>query len=199
MARNPDTNETLRRQSRERIVTAAVRLFARRGFGGTTVRAIANEAGVALGLLYAHFESKEALLAALMDASVLDVAATLDAADRAPTAEGFVSALLTTAVPLLDAHHDVWQLSYALRHQPEVLVSLDAPVRHFTHTTLARLAKGLSTRGVPNAKTEAVVLFALVDGISQAYVAEGRSYPIGAVIRAAAAAYARFDSKGRSS
>ena len=50
----------------------------------------------------------------------------------------------------------------------------------------------LATRGVPNAPIEAVVLFALVDGISQQYVMGPRGYPIDAVIAAAAARYAAF-------
>jgi len=194
--RTPEANEALRQKSRERILKAAVRLFSRRGFGGTTVRAIAEEAEVALGLMYAHFESKEAVLVALMDASVLDVAHTLEAAEREPTAVGFVTALLGSAVPLLDAHRDAWRLSYALRHQPEVLTSLAVPVKKFSAATLERLAQALAARGVPNAAIEAAVLFALVDGISQQYVMVPRGYPIEAVIAAAAARYAAFTTRG---
>jgi AcrR family transcriptional regulator len=196
MPRTSEANDALRQKSRDRILKAAVRLFARRGFGGTTVRAMAEEAGVALGLLYAHFESKEAVLAALMDASLLDVAHTLDAAERQPTAAGFVAALLRSAVPLLDPHRDAWRLSYALRHQPEVLTSLAAPVKKFSAATLERLGQALAARGVPNAPIEAAVLFALVDGISQQYVMVPRGYPIDAVISAAAAHYAAFTTTG---
>ena len=192
MPRTQEANEALRQKSRDRILKAAVRLFSRRGFGGTTVRAIAGEAKVALGLMYAHFESKEAVLVALMDASVLDVAHTLEAAEREPTAEGFVAALLKSAMPLLDSHRDAWRLSYALRHQPEVLTSLAAPVKRFSTATLERLGQALRARGVPHAEVEAAVLFALVDGISQQYVMLPRGYPIDAVIAAAAAHYARY-------
>ena len=192
MPRTAEANDELRRKSRERILRAAVRLFSRRGFGGPTVRAIAEDAEVALGLMYAHFESKEAVLAALMDESVLDVAQTLDDADQEPTAQGFVSALLRSAVPLLDAHRDAWRLGYALRHQPEVLTSLATPMKRFSAATLERLTRALGARGVPNASVEAVVLFALVDGISQQYVQGQRGYPIAAVIAAAAGHYAGF-------
>jgi AcrR family transcriptional regulator len=191
--RTQEANEALRQKSRDRILKAAVRLFSRRGFGGTTVRAIADEAGVALGLMYAHFESKEAVLAALMDASVLDVARTLDVAEKEPTARGFVAALLNAAVPLLDTHRDAWRLSYALRHQPEVLTSLAAPMKRFSAATLDRLRRALEARGVAHPEVEAAVLFALVDGISQQYVMVPRGYPIDAVIAAAARHYAPFD------
>ena len=52
--------------TRERIVTEAMRLFARRGFRGTTVGEIEQAAGLAprAGGLYKHFRSKEEVLAA---------------------------------------------------------------------------------------------------------------------------------------
>lgn len=44
------------------IVAAATKLFNERGFQGTSVRAIAEGAGMQSGGLYSHFPSKEALL-----------------------------------------------------------------------------------------------------------------------------------------
>ena len=46
----------------ERILKAAEKLFARRGYGGTTTRDLAQAAGVAEGTLFRHFESKKAIL-----------------------------------------------------------------------------------------------------------------------------------------
>jgi AcrR family transcriptional regulator len=57
--------------ARARIRDAAIRLFAERGIDGTTVRDIAQKAGVSAGLLRHHFGSKEALRAAC-DHYVLD-------------------------------------------------------------------------------------------------------------------------------
>lgn len=45
----------------ERIQTAAIELFGRYGFGGTSVRGIARAAGVDPALVIRHFGSKEAL------------------------------------------------------------------------------------------------------------------------------------------
>ena len=47
------------------ILDAAVRVFARKGFHATRVGDIAEEAGVAHGLLYHYFESKDQLLGAV--------------------------------------------------------------------------------------------------------------------------------------
>ncbi|MGH7621033.1 MAG: TetR/AcrR family transcriptional regulator, partial [Gemmatimonadaceae bacterium] len=50
---------------REEILAAARRVFAARGFRGTTIADIAEEASIALGTIYLYFESKEAVFAAL--------------------------------------------------------------------------------------------------------------------------------------
>ena len=48
------------------ILDAAKKLFARQGFEKTTIRAIASEAGVAVGTVFVHFPDKAALLAATL-------------------------------------------------------------------------------------------------------------------------------------
>jgi AcrR family transcriptional regulator len=47
---------------RERVLGAAVDLFARQGYDGTSVNQVITQAGVAKGGFYHHFASKEALL-----------------------------------------------------------------------------------------------------------------------------------------
>jgi AcrR family transcriptional regulator len=49
-------------EKRRRILEAAVRVFARRGFHASRVGDIAEEAGVAHGLLYHYFSSKDEVL-----------------------------------------------------------------------------------------------------------------------------------------
>ena len=61
MSVRPAATEDKRRQ----ILDAAVRVFARKGFHASRVGDIAEEAGVAHGLLYHYFESKDAVLEAV--------------------------------------------------------------------------------------------------------------------------------------
>jgi TetR/AcrR family transcriptional regulator, fatty acid metabolism regulator protein len=53
---------TAQEERRRAILAAAVRVFARRGYHGARVGDIAEEAGVAHGLLYHYFSSKEEVL-----------------------------------------------------------------------------------------------------------------------------------------
>lgn len=56
--------------TRERILLAAERLFARDGYSGTSLRAIMTEAGVNTASVHYHFGGKEALLRTLFEARV---------------------------------------------------------------------------------------------------------------------------------
>jgi len=53
--------------SRDRILDAALKLFSEKGFNGTSVKEIANEAEVSKALIYYNFESKEAILLEILD------------------------------------------------------------------------------------------------------------------------------------
>lgn len=51
---------------RDELLEIASRLFATRGYSQTTVRDIADEAGILSGSLYHHFDSKEAMLSEIL-------------------------------------------------------------------------------------------------------------------------------------
>jgi AcrR family transcriptional regulator len=53
--------------ARERLYATAMRLIAARGYEATTLRDIAKEARVSVGLLYRYFPSKQAVVIALYD------------------------------------------------------------------------------------------------------------------------------------
>jgi AcrR family transcriptional regulator len=56
-----------RAETRARLLEAAARVYARRGFDGATLDEVAAEAGLTKGAVYDHFGSKEKLLLALLD------------------------------------------------------------------------------------------------------------------------------------
>lgn len=63
---------------RELILAAARRVFEAEGLDGASLRAIAAEAGYTPAALYFHFDSKEAVYAALLDGSIARLAAALE-------------------------------------------------------------------------------------------------------------------------
>ncbi|TVQ26361.1 MAG: TetR/AcrR family transcriptional regulator [Leptolyngbya sp. DLM2.Bin15] len=60
-------------ETQTRILKAAQRLFARRGYDGTTTRDLAQAAGVAEGTLFRHFENKKAILVEVATQGWIDI------------------------------------------------------------------------------------------------------------------------------
>lgn len=67
MKRKRKTQAERREDTREQVLAAAARIFARNGFHGTSLDAIAEEAGFSRGAVYYNFADKEELFLELLD------------------------------------------------------------------------------------------------------------------------------------
>jgi AcrR family transcriptional regulator len=81
------TRKEAQERTRQRVLAAAAKVFARRGYHRATVDEIASEAGFTIGALYSNFAGKEELFLALADRQVeervAEVGAIADAAEGA--------------------------------------------------------------------------------------------------------------------
>ena len=68
---------------RETVIAAALQVLAERGFHGASMRAIAAVAGTSQSNLYNYFDSKDGLLAFVLEATARELAEQLEAAVRA--------------------------------------------------------------------------------------------------------------------
>ena len=84
------------------LLEAAVACFNAGGFEATTMRAVADRAGLPLSTAFLHYPSKHAFALALYQALVADVQARLADLPRGTVAERF-AALMTAKLDLLDA------------------------------------------------------------------------------------------------
>ena len=67
MPRRERVRRQPRTQTREELLDAAARVFARRGFHGASVEAVSEEAGFSTGAVYSNFASKEELFLSLYE------------------------------------------------------------------------------------------------------------------------------------
>jgi AcrR family transcriptional regulator len=83
------TASTIGERTTEAILDAAERLILDQGYHGTSMQQIAREAGIAVGGIYNHFDSKEAIFGALLDRHqpYADIAAGLSTLSDASVAE----------------------------------------------------------------------------------------------------------------
>jgi len=117
---------------RRLILDAAVRVFARQGFHGCRVSDIADEAGVAYGLVYHYFASKDEVLDTLFlerwDVMIAMIAETDARADLSPREK-----LHQVASFIFDSY----------RHDPElmkvIIVEVTRAANSFGRTHLAKI------------------------------------------------------------
>ena len=191
--RTAEQYQALREGSRARILQSAMALFARFGYERTTVRMIAQDAGVSQGLLYNYFESKEAVLRALFEQSMRDVQESFGPIEDAATPQEGLERLIRGSFEIVQRNLRFWKLSYGVRMQPAVLEGLGEDLVQWEaaiRSTLETLCRDL---GVPDPAIEAEILFALIDGISQHYALEPDRYPLEAVADGVVAKYRRMD------
>jgi AcrR family transcriptional regulator len=178
MPRTAAANQDLRDASRRRILDAALREFAARGYASTPVDAIVRAAGISPGLLYHYFPSKLDVLRAVFEESMADVQASFAAADDTANPRDRLAALLRAASAIVKERRDFWALSYGVRMQREVLDALGPNVHAWTSQILGVLEGYLRDAGWPQPALEARLLFAEIDGMHQHYVLVPLAYPL---------------------
>lgn len=90
---------------RQRILDAAVRIFAEQGFWNAKVSQIADAAGVADGTIYLYFKSKDDLLISLFEDRMEAVLSTLKSAlESATTATERLKAVVRLHLELVEAN-----------------------------------------------------------------------------------------------
>jgi len=119
------------RRSRERIETAARALFRERGFDGTTLRAIAERAGMGASSIYRHVRTKEELLVGELAALQEEAWKRFRGEDdrRAPTLER-VARFLEIQHELLVADRDFTLIAMRATTRPQARVARQVLVLH---------------------------------------------------------------------
>lgn len=158
-AASPQGRSPKAEQTRQSIVDAATRLFRSNGYGRTTMRAIAAEAGVSLGNAYYYFGSKEHLIQAFYDQLQVEHAeraAAVLARERrfAARLEGVLLAWLDVAAP----HHEFAGQFFRNAADPTSPLSPfspeSAPARDASIALFARLLDDSDAKLAPGLRSE---------------------------------------------
>jgi TetR/AcrR family transcriptional regulator, cholesterol catabolism regulator len=146
--RSTATAETNTRRRTEIIATAAG-VFARKGVGNTTMRDIADEAGILPGSLYYHFESKDELLEEILRDVLGDLTEAYEEvrkADLDPVTA--IKRLLLVGLQFVDDQHDVTSIvqnDYTYLHDMERFIFVDGLTELHRRSWRAVLDRGVAT------------------------------------------------------
>jgi AcrR family transcriptional regulator len=169
------TRAEARNQTRERLLAAAERVFARNGFAGASVEEIAEAAGYSTGALYSNFGGKQEILTEVLTrraASRIEAAARIADDGIAGTADPLeASGRLLADVADNDRDFALLQAEswlYAVQN-PEAMTVLAARRQELAAAAERLVAAELDRRGtpasVPLAPGVTTVVLALFDGL----------------------------------
>ena len=97
----------------ERILAAVSRVLARNGYMGTTINAVAKEAGVSRGLLHYYFSSKDEMLARVIKANMeISIAMIIDVFDQHHTPQGYAEGIVSLLRVVMETDPDFFHLFF---------------------------------------------------------------------------------------
>lgn len=137
-------------ERRGELLTTAAEVFAEQGYNATTVRKIAEAAGMLAGSLYYHFDSKESMLDEILSTFLDELWARYDAvlvADLDPRET--LEALVTESFREIDQHRAAVAIyqkeARQLSAQPRFAFLADSQ-RRFEETWLGTLERGVTEK-----------------------------------------------------
>src|ERR1700716_492981 len=152
-------SSTLRReqasQTRTRILDAAQQLFSSRGYGATTMEAIAAEAGVATDTVYATFRNKAGVLHKLLDVRVGGDDAPVQLIDREgprnvraePTQQGQIDRFAPDIAQILERARPVDEIMRGAAAIDPEIAELRARMQGFRYDNLRQFVVWLAAKG----------------------------------------------------
>ncbi len=175
--RSPEQIEVIRAQSRERILQSAFVLMAKNGYDSTSISQIARHANLSKGLLYNYFESKEDLLKTMVEKAFLEgdqLMRSIYTQDPRKTMENLISWFFRE----LRERPDFWKLITSLSIQVEKFQFVQGMLSKKMNEYVDFLEGLLNQLRVPNARDEARIVAALMDGIGFQYIVVKKDYPL---------------------
>ena len=90
------------KDTRERILAAALEMFSERGFAGTNIRELSASLGMGKSSLYRHFESKEDIWNALLDEMIAYYGARFGSSEHLPPVPESLEELVQMTMQMAD-------------------------------------------------------------------------------------------------
>ena len=163
--RTPKQFEEMRESRRKQIMDAALELYASKGYSNCSISQLASHTGISKGLMYNYFDSKEALLLAIIEEGIQDIMSMIDPNQdgilEAEEVEGFIR---NTFKGIRDNMH-FWILYITVVLQPPVQEFLDGkPFANMMEHFAPRLLEYFESMGYEDPYLEMLTFSAMIEG-----------------------------------
>jgi len=183
MPRTKEQFREIREKTKQNIIDAALKLFAQRGYYGTSIADIAKEAGVSKGLAYNYFKSKNELAEAIFSQLYI----FFDQYDKlfAEVTDPYelLELMIKGTFEHLRENEEFWKLYTSFALQWEVSDKMKMLFEEIEKKYLKKMENVFKKIGLKNPKAESYFLGAMFDGISIDYLLDKDKYPLKSIER----------------
>jgi AcrR family transcriptional regulator len=180
MPRRPEQFEEIREKSREKILSAALELFANKGYGSTSIDSIAKKAGISKGLIYNYYESKKSILLAIYEDVMTQGELLVKRQEEIKNPSAKLRGMIDQVFDMMDKNPEYLKLLMVLSLQPGVMEDM----KGFTKKMFKRnteMVNSVFNTGRDKDPIRGLLLDAMIDGILLNHVRYGKQYPIAAL------------------
>jgi len=181
MPRTKEQFNEIREKTKQLIIDAGLKIFAQRGYYGTSIADIAKEAGISKGLAYNYFKSKNNLAEAIFSQSH----SFLEHYDKMFEDIEDPFLLLETIIKGTFKHlrenEEFWRLYISFALQWEVSDKMKTMFKEIEKNYISKIIFIFKKIGIKNPKAEAYIFGAMFDGVSMDYLLNKEKYPLKSV------------------
>ena len=176
--RSKTLSKQMKAKSRSAIISAALELFAKKGFSATTADEIAKKAKVSKGLIFSHFLTKENILLAILDDEIDRFLPKFDQNDEARDPKEKLISFINGWLRLLEKEPLLVLLSLRLNLDESWRKILRKKGKQYVEIYLKRMRALLVQAGSKKPDLDCYLIGVLFDGVAANYVAAPKLFPL---------------------
>ena len=177
MPRTKKQNEETRSKTRRLILDSSLKLFANKGFHGTSINDIARAAGISKGLAYNYFESKEKILNAIFEEALNTGNLLEEQLEDITDPYEKIAFIIQAMFDYMKNEEEFWRLYFATSLQPEIFETSQIVNIKFAQIYLKIIEKIFKEVGLKDPMSEARLFFAGLDGLGLQYFFYRDNFP----------------------
>ena len=168
----------IRKERKDLLMAAALKLFASKGFATTSIMHIAREAGVSKGLLYNYFASKDELVKEIVLEGIQKITIDIDFDFTVKLDKQRFIQLIDKYFELIEQSKDYWKLYMAVLAQPTVADLVKGELFMMLEPFFSAVSQYYTDKKEKNPLAFAFLLGAILDGVGIDYIFAPEQYPL---------------------
>lgn len=173
MPRTREQFREMREKSRKTIMETALKLFSTHGYHKTSISKIAGEAGIATGLVYNYFSSKEELLEEIIKEALDDFNRLLKTKTKGLQQDNDPAGMIEAIFASVKYKREPWRLFVRILMQPEASALGDRIVGDFLGHMVLFFKTNFAQKGEADPEKKAKALGGLLHGAILSYILGG--------------------------